>query len=205
MSRNSYPSIDPALNDTLAGAVSFAISKSLQAIDDMLPAKVVAFKPGAPAYVQVQPMIKILTTTNTQISRAQLAEIPVLTMGGNGFVMYFSLKPGDLGYIKANDRDISLYLQYLAESPPNTDRMHSFSDAVFIPAVLTQYTINPEDTGNMILQSLDGTVKISLGTGKIKIAAPTVEIDGLTTVTMTTPLLHVFGNIAATGTITPGA
>ena len=205
MTRNSYPSIDPADNDTLAGTINFALVKALQATDDMLPAKVIAFKPGPPAYVQVQPMISLLTTINTQQSRAQLAEIPVLSMGGGGFVIYFSLKPGDFGWIKSNDRDISLFLQELQESPPNTVRMHSFSDAIFIPGILAQYLINPEDEGNMVMQSLDGTVKISLGPAKIKIAAPTVEIDGLIGVNMTTPLLNVVGNIAATGTITPGS
>lgn len=212
MSKNNQPSIDPANNDTLAGVFQFALVKWLQRTNDMLPAKVIAFKAGSPAYVQVQPMINTVGTSGLQTQQAQFPEIPVLSMGGGGFVMYFNLKPGDLGWIKANDRDISLYLQSLKASPPNTNRMHSFSDAIFIPGVLVQYVINPEDAGNMVLQSLDGTVKISLGAAKIKIAAPTVEIDGQAQVivnspvqvTMTTPLLLVNGNIAATGAITPG-
>lgn len=215
MSKNNQPSVDPANNDTLAGVFQFALIKWLQRTNDMLPAKVIAFKPASatsPALVQVQPMVNTVGTSGLQTQQAQFPEIPVLSMGGGGFIMYFNLKPGDLGWIKANDRDISLFMQSLQVSPPNTNRMHSFSDGIFIPGVLMQYLINPEDAGNMVLQSLDGTVKISLGNTKIKIAAPTVEIDGQAAiianspiqVTMTTPLLLVNGNIAATGTITPG-
>ncbi|OWK42477.1 hypothetical protein [Fimbriiglobus ruber] len=43
---------------------------------------------------------------------------------------------GDTGWIKANDRDISLFKQTTAASSPNTARLHDFADAMFFPDTL---------------------------------------------------------------------
>lgn len=201
--KNANPSLNPANNGTLAGALETAFNKIMQSINDTLPAKVVKYDRNSNR-VQVQPLIAIVNTNNNTISRAQYASLPVLQLGGGGFLLSFNLNPGDLGWIKSNDRDISLFLKSYEEAQPNSDRLHSFSDALFIPDVMTGYSIATEDTANVVLQSTDSSVKISLGIGKIKISAPIVEIDGITGINMTTPLLFVTGNIAATGTITPG-
>jgi hypothetical protein len=209
MSKN-IPSLDPANNGSLSGVMRSGFKKFLENVDDMLPVEVIAFEPGAPAYVAVQPLILIKGTDGNTYPRDKYPKIPVLTLGGGGIVLYFSLKPGDLGWLKANDRDISLFMQYFQPSAPNTIRQHSFSDAIFIPHAMINYVIAEEDLDNTVLQSLDGTVKISLGVGKIKIAAPIVEIDSATAinisspvaVNITTPLTTIDGDLLVTGTIT---
>lgn len=215
--KNSNPSFNPANNGTLMGTIEFALNKNAQRTDDMLPAKVVGFD-RTTNRVSVQPLIAMVNTDNIIISRAQIASLPVIQIGGGGFVLSFNLVPGNLGWIKSNDRDISVFLQSYQQAAPGTNRTHSFSDAVFIPDVMMDYTISEEDAENAVLQSLDGSVKISLGIGKIKISAPIVEIDGatevnitaLTEMNVTAPLatwtgnFNVIGNITATGTITPG-
>ena len=214
MTTPANPSIDPANYDSLTGAFRFIFKKLLQSTDGMLPAQVVQYD-RTENQVQVQPLIKMVDTNGQQIRRAQIASIPVFQIGGGGFLLNFNLKPGDLGWIKANDRDISLFQQFFTESPPNTYRIKNFADSVFFPHVMTGYTIDPEDAENAVLQSLDGTVKISFGTGIIKIAAPIVDIEATTAnitattvniiaATNITGNLFVDGNIEATGTITPG-
>lgn len=225
---NSNPSINPADEGTLAGGIQFVFSKLLQNVNGMLPAKVIAFDRNANR-VQVQPLIAIVTTDDTTVSRAQLASIPVMVMGGGNFMLNFNLNPGDLGWILANDRDISGFLQSYAESAPNTVRKNSFADAVFIPDVMRDFTIAEEDAEACVLQSLDGTVKISLSVGKIKLTAATIELDGDVIIDNTltvqgaliaqggidssgggannatfTGNLRTIGNITASGTITPG-
>lgn len=210
--KNSNPSLDPADNGTMSGMMQFCFNKLISRVENALPAKVVAYD-RTTNRAQVQPMIALIKTDSSTVSRAQIASVPVFQFGGGGYMLSFNLVPGNLGWIIANDRDISLFLSYYKESKPNTSRVHSFGDAFFLPDIMTGYTISPEDSGNAVLQNAAGTVKISLGTGKIKISAPIVEIDGLTsvsinspvTVTMTTPVLAVNGNITATGSITPGA
>lgn len=188
ISRGNNPSIDPANNNSLAGTLQFVFNKMIQGIDGMLPAKVIAFDRETNR-VQVQLLIQMITTDNTLVSRPQIASVPVLMLGGGGYMINFPLNPGNLGWVLANDRDISLFLQTYDEAQPNTWRVKQFSDGVFIPDIMTNFTVNPEDDGNLVISTTDGTVRISISPLQVKITAPLLLVDG---------------NIAATGTITPG-
>lgn len=203
-SSGNPPDIDPANNDSLSGLMRFAFYKLLQGVNGMLPAKVIAYD-RTTNRVQVQLLIAVVTTNGAQISRPQIASLPVLVLGGGGFMLSFNLNPGDLGWVIANDRDISLFLQTYHQSAPNTGRIKNFADGLFVPDIMTGYTINSEDASNAVLQSTDGTVKISLGTGKITISAPLVEIDNYnpTTITPAGGIFQIVGAIQATGSITP--
>lgn len=194
------PSLDPADNDSLSGLLRSAFGKLTQSMDDMLPARVVAFD-RATNRAQVQPLVQVLTTDGQVVTRAQVASVPVLQIGGGGFVLNFPIKPGDLGWIKANDRDISLFLQSFAEAKPNTVRMHSFADGLFIPNILTGFTIAGEDADNVVLQTLDGSVRIAVWPGKVKITAPQLHIvaDVLIEGDVT-----IEGGITSTGDIVAG-
>ena len=157
------PSIDPADLNSLSGTISFALSKFLQYVDDMLPAQIVAYD-RATNMAQVQPMISIVTTGDTILQRAPVMSVPVLQIGGGGFVLNFPIKAGDLGWLKANDRDISLFKQSWNMSQPNTSRKHDFGDAIFIPSILTGFAIAGSDTTKVTLQSLNGSIRLSMGT-----------------------------------------
>ncbi|HZZ80041.1 MAG TPA: Gp138 family membrane-puncturing spike protein [Gemmataceae bacterium] len=166
------PSRNPADNDTLTGLLRLVLAKFLQATDDMLPAKVIAYDPKA-NMAQVQPIIAVVSTANQMIPRAQVAAVPVLQMSGGGFMLRFPITPGDLGWIKSNDRDISLFKQTLQQAQPNTQRKHSFEDAIFIPqAAWNLITLAEEDTANAVFQNYDGSVKIALWNDLIKILVP---------------------------------
>ncbi|OJW21163.1 MAG: hypothetical protein BGO49_24425 [Planctomycetales bacterium 71-10] len=177
--RNSPPSRNPADVDSLAGLLRLFLTKTQQRWDDMLPAAVMAYD-RARNVAQVQPLIASVTTDRVVVQRAQVAEVPVLQLGGGGFVLSFPVSSGDLGWIKANDRDISLFRQTWSASPPNTRRMHSFSDAMFIPDVMMRgVAIAPEDSARAVFQSLDGSVRIALGEDLIEMHAPSgVGIGG---------------------------
>lgn len=203
---NDNPSINPANNGSLAGTLQFVFDKILQKTDGMLPARVIKYN-RTTNRVQVQLLINLITTSGTQVSRSQIASLPVLLLGGGGFFLSFPLQPGSLGWVMANDRDISLFLQSLTQSPPNTSRVKSFSDGVFIPDVMAGYTISSDEDDNFVIQNTDGSVKISFGNDNINIVSDTkVNINcPLVTVNPTSPgLFAVNGNITASGTITPG-
>ena len=223
MNSNNNPSIDPANNGSLAGSIRFAFGKMMQQVNGMLPAQVIKYDREANR-VQVQLMISILTTGGQQIPRPQIASIPVLLIGGGGYMLNFPLKTGDFGWVIANDRDISLFLQTYSQGAPNTTRVKNFSDGLFIPDAMRNFTIDDEDEENAVLQSLDGTIKISLSETTITVKAPNIVLDGNVTVTgalnaqggitstggagpnqvQITGNVLVTGNIGATGTITPG-
>jgi hypothetical protein len=168
-------SIDPANEDTLTGTFRHIFNKMMQDTNGMLPARVVAFngdrnKPR----VTVQPLVAILTTGGSQVSRAQIASIPVFQFGAGGFLLSFPVKVGDLGWIRANDRDISIFLQDYNESRPQTLRKNNFADAVFFPDMMRDYSIVDDDSA--VLQNADGTVKIALSDAALTITAPAVNI-----------------------------
>lgn len=188
------PSLDPADADSMLGMARMVLQKFLQGVDDMLPAIVVSYD-RTKNRAKVRPLIRMVTTDGRQVGRAPLAAVPVFSYGGGGFTLNFPLKAGDLGWIKANDRDISLMLQGGKESPPNTKRLHSFQDAVFIPDVMKGYAIAGEDADNVVLQSLDGTVKVAVGAAGLKLAA------GGMSMTMTTAGTVFVGPVTIGGVV----
>lgn len=225
---NANPSINPADLDTLTGAFRHIFNKFMQSVAGIMPARVVSFTRGSastPARARVQPLISTLTTDGQLIQRAEIANIPVAKSGGGGIVIDFNLQPGDLGIIVACDRDISLFLQSLSISGPNTLRVKDFGDSIFIPLIFANYNIAVEDVNNTVIQTLDGVSKISIGADEIFVVSPNVHIDteiatilatteanvttpqvnitSSTAVNVATPVLAVVGDITATGSITP--
>lgn len=201
----SPPSINPADEGSLAGALSSIMRKAAMNSDDCLPATIVAYDRDT-NLATVQPQIMMLTTGGEKVRRAGVASVPVLQLGGGGFVLSFPVKPGDPGWIKATDRDISLYLQSANEEIPNTDRLHSFQDGWFIPDTFMRgVTIDPEDADRLVLQSLDGATRLAMGpdifvavaSSKVKVEAPTVEVVA-DTMTLTGDLV-VDGEVTASG------
>lgn len=158
------PSRNPTNSGTMTGMLTVVLRKFLQHVDDMLPAEVIAYD-RATNMASVQPLINMVTTLNTVVPRAAIAQVPVLQMGAGGFMLNFPVKPGNLGWIKSNDRDISLFKQIWKAITPASRRFHSFEDSIFIPSVLTNFTITDADSENVVLQAIDASVRISLGAG----------------------------------------
>jgi hypothetical protein len=178
-----------------------ALSSMLRAFalkdENLLPAKVISYD-RVNNIATVQPMILLVKTDGTTMNRNPIAMVPVLSLGGGGFHINFPLVKDSLGWIFAADRDMSLFQQTLALSPPNTTRCHKFSDGMFIPDVFFKYTINEADADAMVIQSVDGTTRISMSEGIINLTAPT-------SMTVTTPIatftqdVMVKGNLTITG------
>ena len=191
---------NPANDDSLTGTFKEVLRKTLQRTDDMLPASVVVYDRGR-NLAQVQPLIQVVDTEGQTHNRAPLARVPVLLIGGGDFFLSFDLPRGSLGWIKANDRDISLFLQQFANNRPNTARLHSFEDAVFIPDIMTGYTIAGEDSQAAVIQNKSGSVKISLAADRININAPAVNINATGSVAITSAgLTHNGVNVGDTHT-----
>jgi hypothetical protein len=216
---NAPPSIDPSDLDTLTGTMRSVFRKFIMGMDGCLPVRVIAYDRDTNR-AQVQPLIQLLDTSNQTYSRAQIASVPCLNIGGGGFALSFDYVPGDIGWLIANDRDISLFLQAYGEARPQTMRIKNFADGWFIGDGSRNLVIAEEDAESCTLQSLDGTIKITLNsdngitisapekpvtiiTNEADITAPKVRITASTNAIVTTPLLAVSGNITAGGTITP--
>lgn len=193
---DNFPSqgLDPADTGTLSGAFRHIFRKLMMSTDGMLPATIVAASADR-NYVTARPMVKIVGTGGELMSRAQIVKVPCLALGSGGYVLSFPLNPGDLGWIIASDRDISLYLQNNLEAQPNTARIHSFEDGLFVPDMARLWTLDGSDAAKVVLQNKDGTVKVTLGTDQITLAHPTkVEVQS--------PLAHFTTDVTIDGKLT---
>ena len=172
------PSIDPSKRGSIPGTVQFVLEKFLAGVDCMLPAKVIAYD-GTKNRVSLQIMIDMVTTDDRRIPRAVIASVPVYQMSAGGFIIRFPVKKNDLGWLKATDRDISLFLQRLIQSPPNTARKHSFSDGVFWPDAMNKgVTIAGGDADALVIQTLDGATKMVMTPGTIAFTSANLTHNG---------------------------
>ena len=188
---------NPANDDTLTGTLKEVLRKFLQTTDDMLPAVVQHYDRDSNLAI-VKPFIQMVDTSNIRHDRA-LVKVPVLLMGGGDFFISFHLPEGSLGWLKSNDGDISLFLQsYHAESP-NTIRMHSFEDGLFIPDLMTNYSISEEDQQAMVIQNRTGAVKIALNQERITIKAPRLVVAVSDEIAMNASTIVINGNISTHG------
>lgn len=182
---SSPPNLDKANDGDFAGVMTDVLQNFLRGVDDMIPAKVVSYDDATNRAV-IKPLVMLGTTDGQKISRAQLSNIPVFRFGGGGFFIRFPVKPGDFGWLKATDRDMSLIMQRGGlEDWPNTLRQHSFSDGMFFPDTLKSWAIDGANADALIIQSLDGSVCVSLHSGKVKIEATDIEVVGNMSVTGT--------------------
>lgn len=199
------PSKDPADNGTLSGLLNISNRKAALADQTQLPCVVISYS-RATGRATVRPLISMLTTSGKLVARPAIASVPVLALGGGGFTLTFPLKAGDLGWIEASDRDISLFMQSKADSAPNTLRIHNFADGRFIPDAFAAYTFDAADDGSsMVLQSYDGTVKIALDPAAIRLIAPTVKVQASTLFTVTAPAISLNQTGGGVGTTFTGS
>ena len=198
MTNNNNPSLNPADNGSLAGAITFAFQKMMQSVNGMLPAQVISYD-RATNRANVQILINLLGTDGSQYPRPQLASVPVFVYGGGGFRLSFPLKAGAQGWVMANDRDISNYLNSYSSAPPNTDRVKSFSDGVFFPDAMRGLdTIDSADSESAVLSNDSGTVTVAISSDGLKITSNKINIDLGNPATV----LNVNGAITATGPVT---
>lgn len=171
------PNTDQSDDGSMAGVLSAFMRSTMMGMDDMLPAQVVSYDDATNRAV-LKPLITMVGTSGQTIARQSYPNIPVFRFGGGGFFMRFPIKPGDLGWIKASDRDISLFYQSgCAESQPNTERLKSFSDAMFFPDTMRDWVIDGANADAVVLQSVDGSVTLSLHNGKLVYDGPLFQIN----------------------------
>lgn len=156
-----------------------------------LPARIVSYDRDLNV-ATVQPLIMYTSVEGKTTSRTQLSGIPILSLGGGGFHISFPIKPGDLLWIVASDRDISSYMESLDEQPAPLSRCHSFSDCWGIPDVMRKYTINAGEKEAMVIQSTNAATRIAVFDDKVVVTAP-VSVLFDTPLSTFTGKVHILG------------
>lgn len=166
----SVPNSEQANQGNMGGITNEFLANWLRnEVDGMVPARVVSYD-DTTNRATLHPIVMMGDTAGNKIARGDVANIPVFRFGGGDIFMRFPVKAGDLGWLAANDNDISLIMQGGGnEDWPNTTRQCKFSDAMFFPDTFKAWMIDAANAANAVWQTLDGSTCIALGTTGVKI------------------------------------
>lgn len=153
---NQTPSIRPADESTLVGVIKTAVNKAMQSMDTMLPVEVVAYD-RATNRATVRHLVQMVGSDGEAVDRADVASIRVMQPGNGAFNISLPIQPGDKGWLMAADRDISTFQQGLQKGAPNTARMHSFQDGVFMPDAMGNGNAPAGQEGRVVIGANDGS------------------------------------------------
>lgn len=138
--------------------------------------------------VDVQPLVRVPDRDQYQ-DKSQILAVPVAMIYGGGFVVRPVYSAGDIGVLLYFDRDTDSSLVDGSQTDPNTGRLHSGDDAVFIGGVkVDSKTITGLPGGTLCAGTDTGSVYLSISKSGI-------EIKGDVTVT---------GSVKVTGDVTAG-
>lgn len=168
---NQTPSIRPADENTLAGVLKTAIGKAMQSLDVMLPVEVVAYD-RATNRATVKHLVQMVGSDGEKVSRANIASVRVMQLGNGAFNISLPIKPGDKGWLKAADRDISIFQQGLTEDAPNTARMHSFQDGLFMPDAMSNGDAPAGQGDRVVIGANDGSTFMAFDAAGFEFSGP---------------------------------
>lgn len=98
-----------------------------------LPCVVVAVN-TAKQTVDIRPTLKAYSkASNTSVSRALIANVPFWMYRAGDTYMTLPIKPGDTGLAIFSQRDISNWKVVGGEVSLQSDRIHDYNDALFLP------------------------------------------------------------------------
>lgn len=175
MEKQNNPSGSLLSDASLDDVLSLVGRKMMMEVDDMLPARIIKWD-SVNNRAQIEILYQVTMTSGDMHQLSAPAEVPVQFPGGGGFMLVFPLTEGSLGWIKATDRDMSLFLQSYDAQPGNTPRIHCFEDGVFIPDVMHAFTMS--NVNGISLQTTDGTnaVTITASSAILKVGAATLTL-----------------------------
>ncbi|HCL4433129.1 TPA: phage baseplate protein [Salmonella enterica] len=158
-------------------------------------AKVVAVRGVAPnLVVDVLPLLSRVDASGAMIANSTIYDLPVWRLQRGSSAIIMDPVIGDIGVIGVCDRDTSLVRSNRKESVPGSKRKHNKSDAIYFGGIL-----NAQPT--QFIEFADGAINITTP-NPVNITCSSATVTAPDGVTMTTPTLHVTGNITAGGNIT---
>ena len=136
--------------------------------------------------------------------------MPCLNPCGSNVGINFPLIPGNTGWLIAADRNTANFQQSKGVADPPTDDLHQYAYGVFIPDIIHDFVITPEDDGALVIETADAKTRISIKGGQItltsenniKVNAVTADVFATTSASLTCPTTTITGNIVVSGGIT---
>lgn len=178
----------PNVQTSDAEAFAFNFSRMLNSHFFIELVRVVAVKGAAPNLtVDVLPLVTQTDQSGAMIDNSTIFGCPVFRLQRGASAIIMDPVPGDIGMIAVCDQDITIARTAREPSVPGSKRKHSKGDALYLGGFLNaQPSEFVRFNGNQIDIVTPGQLTVNAPSG----------------VTMTTPELHVTGNITAGGNIT---
>lgn len=184
-------SIKQANNQSLASLLELQRLNTLNTINCHQVGEIVSFDPQKQT-AEIQ--IKMSYIVNGEIKQYPvLLDCPCVVLGGGEGRITFPITQGDSCLVIFLDRDMDNWYAGGQTMLPNTERMHSFSDAIAIVGVrnrqnqITDYlaegtewkyggsTIKLEENKVTVT---NGTATVEISSGNVTVNAPTVSFSG---------------------------
>ncbi|MEB0359552.1 phage baseplate protein [Citrobacter freundii] len=193
MDSNQFTPTRAQINDAEAMAYAFDMLMSERYFIEIV--KVVDVRGDAPNLViDAMPLVMRTDRTGAQIQNSILYDIPVFRLQRGASAIIMNPVVGDIGMIAICDRDTTLVRTNRKESVPASGRKHSKSDALYLGGFL-----NGQPT--QLIEFADGAINITTP-NPVNITCSSATVTAPDGVTMTTPTLHVTGDVTAGGNIT---
>lgn len=138
-------------------------------LETVIPAVVVSYD-RAKNIVTCQPAINRTDLDGNSIQRTLLI-VPCFNPAGSSIGINFPLSAGDTGWVIASDRDTENFVGTLKVANAKTANIHKYSFGFFIPDKIHDFVINPEDDGALVIETVDGTTRISIKGGQITLTS----------------------------------
>ncbi len=140
--------------DELLIDMSDSIKKELNV---MVPAMIDSYdKDSNRAVVSIQR--ELVGRDGVLLQLKPITGVPVIQVGGGGFVVFSPLKQGDLGWLLFADFNLGSFLNQYKASPAQDSRTHDFADGVFLPDVMKGFS----GGSGLSIQKSDGSSKIEI-------------------------------------------
>ncbi|MFZ4835754.1 phage baseplate protein [Rouxiella sp. Mn2063] len=163
-----------------AESLSYVFKSLLSGASFIELVQVTAVSGSAPnLVVDVMPLVARTDKTGAMIPNSEIYNVPVFRLQRGGSAIIMNPVIGDIGMIAICDRDNSLARASRKQSVPATSRSHNKADALYLGGFINN----------------EPSQYIEFADNKLNIVAPFG-------VNVTTPDMHVTGNITAGGNIT---
>lgn len=183
-------------------ALSFLITQIINGRNIATLVKVVAVNSegglAIAGTVDVIPMVNQLDGQGNAVPHGTVNDIPYYRMQGGANAVIMDPQVGDIGICVFADRDISSVRANKAASNPGSLRRSDMADGMYIGGMLngvpSQYMMFTEDGIKLF-----SPTKINLDAPIIELMAEQVVIDASESVTATTPIFTINGDVAIVG------
>ncbi len=194
---------------TLNTVIDDAITSRLKQVHTCTPGIIDEFDP-ATGLASIQPSIKRLLVNGKEITLPKLTNCPIGNLKAGNYTITLPVAQGDECMIHFTERSMDAWIKFGDVRLPNDKRMHSLSDAYFIPMSTSESKATSSyDTENLVIRSTSNAVKITLNANdnSITLDAPggvtmngDVSVIGALDVTgNSTASNHISGGISGSG------